>query len=89
LADDLLRKGYATKTIGIKIKYADFQVITRDLTLPAAIDEGAAIRQAATECLRRVPLDQKIRLLGVRAASLSPRAKNTQETNHPQSDLPF
>jgi DNA polymerase-4 len=89
LADDLLRKGYATKTIGIKIKYADFQVITRDLTLPIAIDEGTAIRQAATECLRRVPLDQRIRLLGVRAGSLSPRAKSTQETRHPQSDLPF
>jgi DNA polymerase-4 len=89
LADDLMRKGYATKTIGIKIKYADFQVITRDLTLPVAIDEGAAIRQAATECLRRVPLDQRIRLLGVRAASLTPRASNAQEKLHPQSDLPF
>jgi DNA polymerase-4 len=89
LADDLLRKGYATKTIGIKIKYADFQVITRDLTLPVAIDEGAAIRLAATECLRRVPLEQRIRLLGVRAGSLSPRAKSSQETRHPQSDLPF
>jgi DNA polymerase IV len=89
LADDLLRKGYATKTIGIKIKYADFQVITRDLTLPVAIDEGAAIRQAATECLRRVPLDQRIRLLGVRAGSLSPRAESIQETRHTQSDLPF
>lgn len=89
LADDLQRKEYTTKTIGIKIKYADFQVITRDLTLPVAIDEGAAIRQAATECLRRVPLDQRIRLLGVRAASLSPRTKNTQEMRPPQSDLPF
>lgn len=89
LADDLMRKGYATKTIGIKIKYADFQVITRDITLSVAIDEGAAIRQAATDCLRRVPLDQRIRLLGVRAASLSPRATNTQEVRHPQSDLPF
>jgi len=89
LADDLTRKGYAAKTIGIKIKYADFQVITRDLTLPVAIDEGTTIRQAATECLRRVPLDQRIRLLGVRAASLSPRAPNTQETRHTQSDLPF
>ena len=89
LADDLLRKGYTTKTIGIKIKYADFQVITRDLTLPVAIDEGVAIRLAATECLRRVPLEQRIRLLGVRAGSLSPRAKSSQETRHPQSDLPF
>ena len=89
LADDLMRKGYATKTIGIKIKYADFQVVTRDLTLPAALHEGSAIRQAATECLRRVPLEQKIRLLGVRAASLTPLGTATQDGHDPQTDLPF
>jgi DNA polymerase-4 len=89
LADDLIRKGYATKTIGIKVKYADFQVVTRDVTLPVALYEGSAIRQAATECLRRVPLDQKIRLLGVRAGSLMPLDSATQDKHNPQSDLPF
>ncbi len=89
LADDLMRKGYATKTIGIKIKYADFQVVTRDLTVPVALHEGSAIRLAATECLRRIPLDQKIRLLGVRAGSLMPIDMATQERHNPQPDLPF
>ena len=72
LAEDLQRKGYASRTIGIKLKYADFQVVTRDLTLPDDITDGAQIRLAATECLKRVPLEQKIRLLGVRAGSLRP-----------------
>jgi DNA polymerase-4 len=89
LADDLLRKGYATKTIGIKVKYADFQVITRDLTLPAPLHDGAAIRRAATECLRRVPLDQRIRLLGVRAGSLLPLSTSIEQTQNLQPDLPF
>lgn len=89
LADDLMRKGYATKTIGIKVKYADFQVITRDLTLPAPLHDGAAIRRAATECLRRVPLDQRIRLLGVRAGSLSPLSTTIEQTQNLQPDLPF
>ncbi|MDN4018191.1 DNA polymerase IV [Zwartia panacis] len=89
LSEDLLRKGYATKTIGIKVKYADFQVLTRDLTLTAPVYEGGAIRRAATECLRRIPLDQKIRLLGVRAGSLMPIASIAQDTQSYQPDLPF
>lgn len=89
LADDLLRKGYATKTIGIKVKYADFQVMTRDLTLTMPLHEGGAIRRAATECLRRVPLDQKIRLLGVRAGSLIPIDSITENLESIQPGLPF
>ena len=89
LADDLARKGYAAKTIGIKVKYADFQVITRDLTVPVALHHGTSIRNAATECLRRVPFDQKIRLLGVRAGSLLPLSSLTQALTSHQPDLPF
>lgn len=72
VADDLKRKGYAAKTIGIKLRYSDFHVVTRDLTLPIGVMDGQEIRQAAGECLKRVPLDQRIRLLGVRASGLSP-----------------
>lgn len=89
LGDDLIRKGYATKTIGIKIKYADFQVITRDLTLPTAVFEGSEIRRAASECLRRIPLDQKIRLLGVKAGSLLAMSSVSQDPDTRQPDLPF
>ena len=89
VADDLARKGYASKTIGIKIKYADFQVVTRDVTLNASIYDGDSIRRAATECLRRVPLDQKIRLLGVRAGGLSPLNADTPAAPQHQTDLPF
>jgi len=89
LADDLQRKGYATRTIGIKLKFADFQVVTRDLTLPSDISDGSAIRKAASECLRRVPLLQRIRLLGVRAGSLSPLITQAAEAAYEQADLPF
>ena len=70
VADDLKRKGYASRTIGIKLRYADFHAVTRDITLPTGICDGAAIRKAAGECLKRVPLKQRIRLLGVRASGL-------------------
>ncbi len=34
LAGDLARKGYAAKTIGVKLRFDDFKIATRDLTLP-------------------------------------------------------
>ena len=70
VADDLQRKGYVGKTIGIKLRYDDFKIATRDLTLGHAINDAKAIRQAAGQCLKRVPLDKRLRLLGVRVGSL-------------------
>ncbi|CAN7628461.1 DNA polymerase IV [Pseudoduganella sp. LjRoot289] len=71
LGEDLARKRYVGRTVGIKLRYADFRIVTRDVTLPAPTADGAAIRRAAGECLRRVPLDQRLRLLGVRVSALS------------------
>ncbi len=70
LARDLHRKGYAGKTVGIKLRFEDFKTVTRDLTLPAATAEAAEIRNAAGQCLKRVDLSRRLRLLGVRMAAL-------------------
>jgi len=71
LAGDLSRKGYASKTIGIKLRYDDFKSVTRDLTLPAHTLDARTIRRAAGECLKRVDLSRRLRLLGVRAGALA------------------
>jgi DNA polymerase IV len=70
LHQDLERKGYLGKTIGIKIKYDNFQSVTRDLTLETYIQDAKTIRQFAAQCLKRVDLTRKFRLLGVRVGSL-------------------
>ena len=70
LAADLQRKGYAAKTIGIKLRYDDFKIATRDQTLESHTLDAKTIRQTAGQCLKRVPLAKKLRLLGVRASSL-------------------
>ncbi len=72
VADDLRRKGYVGKTIGLKLRYDNFKTVTRDKTIERATDDPRVIRRAAGECLKRVPLDRRIRLLGVRAGALSP-----------------
>ena len=89
LADDLQRQGYASRTIGIKLRYADFHAVTRDLSLPTAVGDGDQIRRAAGECLKRVPLTQKIRLLGVRAGGLLPVSSANQTVPSVQAELPF
>jgi len=70
VAADLQRKGYQGKTIGIKLRYDDFKSITRDHTLDHHTADAQAIRQVAGQCLKRVPLTQRLRLLGVRVGSL-------------------
>ena len=70
VAADLQRKGYAGRTIGIKLRFDDFRTVTRDMTLPQPTAEAGTIRHAAGLCLKRVDLSRPLRLLGVRAASL-------------------
>ncbi|HEV7914008.1 MAG TPA: DNA polymerase IV [Albitalea sp.] len=71
LAGDLAHKAYAAKTIGIKLRFDDFKIVTRDLTLPAHTMDARTIRRAAGECLKRVDLTRRLRLLGVRAGTLA------------------
>ena len=70
LAEDLQRKGYMGRTVGIKLKYDNFKTATRDHTLALPVADARTLRQAAGQCLKRVPLQQRLRLLGVRVGSL-------------------
>ena len=78
VAGDLVRKGYAGKTIGLKIRYDNFNTVTRDRTIDVATQDAALIRRAAGECLKRVPLERRIRLLGVRVGTLSKPSETVQ-----------
>lgn len=92
LGQDLQRKGYVAKTIGIKLRYDDFRIATRDQTADSYTADGQAIRKLAGLCLKRVPLEKKLRLLGVRASTLAkageepvPEQKSpSARSGHPQ-----
>jgi DNA polymerase-4 len=90
VAADLQRKGYAGKTIGIKLRFDDFRIATRDQTVAEPTQDARRIRQVAGQCLKRVDLSRRLRLLGVRVGSLvrldgQPAAPD-QVSNH---DLPL
>jgi len=89
VAADLVRKGYRGRTIGIKLRYDDFRTVTRDVTLPESTADAATIRKAAGECLRRVPLDKRLRLLGVRVGTLVSARQGEVAPMAQQGELPL
>jgi len=87
VAADLQRKGYVGKTIGVKLRYENFQSVTRDHTLEIATDQANTIRHTAGLCLKRVDLSRRFRLLGVRVGSLSKAGtQGVEPPNAPVSD---
>jgi DNA polymerase-4 len=70
VAGDLQRKGYVGKTIGIKITFDNFEKVTRDQTIDVHTADAATIRRVAGQCLKRVELSRRFRLLGVRVGTL-------------------
>ncbi|HME45827.1 MAG TPA: DNA polymerase IV [Syntrophorhabdales bacterium] len=67
---DMKKSGYRARTIGIKIRFSDFKTYTRAKTLDAATDNLETVRKTAFECLARIELKQRVRLIGVRTTGL-------------------
>lgn len=78
LEQDLIRKKYAARTVGLKLRFEDFTTVTRDLTVPDPVMRAPDIHQAAGQCLRRIELDRRIRLLGVRVSKLEAQSASGQ-----------
>ncbi len=71
LAETLARENAGARTVGIKIKRADFTTLGRQTHLVEPTRAAGAIFRAAVTCLRRAQLNgAPVRLLGTRVASL-------------------
>ncbi len=75
LAADLERKELAGRTIGIKVRLADWSTITRAHTVDQPTRDLAQLKAVARELLEREGITAPVRLLGVRSAGFEePRA---------------
>ena len=83
VAEDLRARGYVGRTVGIKLRFADFTTLTRDRTLAESTCDAAVIAQAACECARRIRLDRPVRLLGVRITELAREHASPAPANLP------
>jgi DNA polymerase IV len=87
LAQDLSTRGYVGRTIGIKLRYDNFQRATRDQTIAEYTDDAAVIRRVAGLALRRVSLERPLRLLGVKVAGLITRETLARPAAAPEQAL--
>ncbi len=72
----------AGRTVTLKVKFNDFQIITRSRTLNASVSGAAEIEQVAFALLGGVfPISRSIRLLGVSLSSLD---GDTAEADQPR-----
>ena len=75
VVNDLQDGGHRAKTVTIKIRFSDFQTLTRAKTMDDYTDSEEDLRKAAFACLKRIELTKRVRLIGVRASNLD---KNTE-----------
>jgi DNA polymerase-4 len=66
----LRQAGRKSSVVQLKLKLADFTLLTRQTTLGEPTDDGQAIYRAASALLAAEKLRQKVRLTGVSAQSL-------------------
>ena len=93
-AGPTVKKGFVGRTVGVKLRYEDFHTVTRDRSIDHHTADAKEIRRIAGECLKRVPLDQRLRLLGVRVGSVVRRdafahARVSTATMAVQESLPL
>jgi DNA polymerase-4 len=93
LAEDLDKKGYAGHTIGVKLRFADFHLVTREITWPQAMFAAESLLEAARHCLKgklfATEKQHHLRLLGVRCGNLVTRDRITTKAAPQQGELPF
>jgi nucleotidyltransferase/DNA polymerase involved in DNA repair len=68
------------RTITIKIRFSDFETFTRAMTIPDYTDSEEEIRKSTFACLKRIELNKKARLVGVRASNF--QGKNNDDQHH-------
>jgi DNA polymerase-4 len=67
---NMKEEGYQGRTVSMKIRFNDFKTYTRAKTLSRHTDSEEEVRKAAFDCLRRIELKKKVRLIGVRVSHL-------------------
>ena len=67
---EMKEQGYKARTVTIKIRFSDFETFTRAITISDFTDAEEEMRKAAFACLKRIELNKRVRLVGVRTSNL-------------------
>jgi DNA polymerase-4 len=75
VVSDMQDSGYKARTVTIKIRFSDFKTVTRAKTLTDYTDSEEEMRRAAFACLKRIDLNKRVRLVGIRASNIEKNAE--------------
>jgi DNA polymerase-4 len=78
LSSRLRRSGLAGRTVTLKVRYPDFETLTRSRTIDGAVDGWRDLFRIGTELLGELRLAQPVRLLGLGASSLESASQPRQ-----------
>ena len=83
----LLKHDRRGRTIGIKLRFADFSTHTRARTLEQPVNEPRRVLEVARGLLRELDPREPVRLLGVRVAGLDEEGRRAQSPAAPVGQL--
>lgn len=86
ISEGMKRKRIAGKTVTLKVRYDDFETITRSISFSHYIDSGGDISSAAVKLLKETEVgNRKVRLLGITLSNLNQNEQGYFE----QLEFPF
>lgn len=86
--DHCARTGIRGRTVTLKVKYQDFQQITRSRSVQEEVDSRSAIARMSEELLAGLhPLPKSVRLLGVTLSGLNTESDEVERMEHLQLSL--
>jgi DNA polymerase-4 len=73
-------KGSRGRTVTLKVKFSDFELISRSRTVAGAVDSRGELESVSAELLKALfPMERAARLLGVSISGFA-----SEESGHPE-----
>ena len=70
VVQSMREEGYRGRTVTVKVRFSHFKTLTRAKTFHDSTDSLEEVKKGAFECLGRVELKKKVRLVGIRVGHL-------------------
>ncbi len=64
-------EGYGTRTVATILRYADFEPLSRQASFDRLMISSRPVERAALQCLEKIPLIKKVRLIGICISGLA------------------
>ncbi len=89
VAERLRKHQLSGKTITLKIKYSDFTIKTRSITLEDHLSQKNKIHNYAVALLRQESLERSVRLLGITVSNFPTEVREENNFIYRQLKIPF